>query len=223
MNKYFFCCLLVVCTSAVTEAQVPPPPPLDTANMIKDKGVFVKVEVEAVYPGGEKMWSTYLSGNLNPEVPIQQYAPPRAYTVVVQFLVDKEGNIEEINPLTNHGFGMEEEVVRVIKNGPKWTPAMVNGKPVRAYRKQPVTFVVDSDFTLSTYTIIAGVDNKIKLNIPGVSTDQADATLSEGTIRRENDGEYIIRINQPGRILLTAWDLRKKKRNELGKVSILVK
>jgi protein TonB len=37
---------------------------------------------------------------------------------------------------------MEEEVVRIIKKGPKWKPAVQNGKLVNAYRRQPVTFVV---------------------------------------------------------------------------------
>ena len=38
---------------------------------------------------------------------------------------------------------MEEEVMRIIKKGPKWIPAMQNGRPVNAYRRQPVTFMVE--------------------------------------------------------------------------------
>ena len=44
--------------------------------------------------------------------------------------------------MTNHGYGMEEEAMRVIKKGPKWTPAVQNGRSVKAYRKQPITFQV---------------------------------------------------------------------------------
>jgi len=40
---------------------------------------------------------------------------------------------------------MEEEAVRVIKKGPKWTPAIQNGRQVNAYRKQPITFQVQSE------------------------------------------------------------------------------
>ncbi len=46
---------------------------------------------------------------------------------------------------TSFGYGMEEEVIRIIKKGPKWTPASVNGKHVNAYRRQPVTFAVVED------------------------------------------------------------------------------
>ncbi len=41
--------------------------------------------------------------------------------------------------------GMEEEAVRVIKNGPKWTPALQNGRNVNAYRRQPITFQVNEE------------------------------------------------------------------------------
>ncbi|MEQ1678624.1 MAG: energy transducer TonB, partial [Chitinophagaceae bacterium] len=47
--------------------------------------------------------------------------------------------------LTNHGYGMEEEAMRVIKKGPKWTPAVQNGRQVKAYRKQPITFQVQGE------------------------------------------------------------------------------
>jgi hypothetical protein len=40
---------------------------------------------------------------------------------------------------------MEEEVVRVIKKSPRWSPALIEkGVKVKAYRKQPVSFVVSA-------------------------------------------------------------------------------
>ena len=35
--------------------------------------------------------------------------------------------------LTNHGYGLEKEAMRLIKEGPKWQPAKQNGHFVRAY------------------------------------------------------------------------------------------
>jgi protein TonB len=63
--------------------------------------------------------------------------------VVIQFIVDKNGSVTQLTPITHFGYGMEEEVMRVIQKSPKWRPAMQNGKPVKAYRKQPITFVVN--------------------------------------------------------------------------------
>ena len=103
---------------------------------------FTKVEVEAAFPGGAGAWAKYVQRSLNANVPIDNEAPSGSYQVVVQFIVDKEGNVSDVKSLTNHGYGMEEEAVRVIKRGPKWTPAIQNGRNVRAYRKQPITFIV---------------------------------------------------------------------------------
>ena len=63
----------------------------------------------------------------------------------MQFIVDKEGNISDVKSLTDKGFGMEEEAMKIIKRGPKWTPAVQNGRNVKAYRKQPITFLVTAE------------------------------------------------------------------------------
>ncbi len=107
--------------------------------------VFEKVEIEASFPGGESGWRRFLERNLDPNVPVENGAPEGSYTVWVQFIVDKEGNISDVKALTNHGYGMEDEAVKTIKKGPKWVPAQQNGRQVKAYRKQPITFVVQSE------------------------------------------------------------------------------
>jgi protein TonB len=107
--------------------------------------VFEKVEVEAAFPGGEREWRKYLERNLDANTPVDGGAPEGTYTVQVQFIVDKEGNISDVKAMTSHGYGMEEEAVKVIKKGPKWVPAIQNGRNVKAYRKQPITFVVSAE------------------------------------------------------------------------------
>lgn len=103
-----------------------------------------KEEVEAAFPGGEKKWMQYLERNADGEVATANEAPTGTYTVLVKFVVDTLGNISEVYPLTNHGYGMEEEAIRVIKKGPRWVPAVQNGHRVKSYRKQPITFRVES-------------------------------------------------------------------------------
>ena len=65
--------------------------------------------------------------------------------MVVQFVVDKEGNVSDIKALTNHGYGVEEESVRVLKKAPKWQPAMAAGFTVKAYHKQVIIFEVTGE------------------------------------------------------------------------------
>jgi periplasmic protein TonB len=107
--------------------------------------IFEKVEIEASFKGGEGAWRKFLERNLNPNAPVDNGAPEGLYTVYVQFIVSKDGTISDVRALTNHGFGMEQEAVRVIKKGPAWTPAVQNGRQVNAYRKQPITFQVTSE------------------------------------------------------------------------------
>ena len=125
-------------------------PPPDAGKQVveapkeDENKIFEKVEVEAEFPGGLPAWRRYLERNLNAQVPSDAGAPTGSYTVVVKFIVDKSGSISDVKALTSHGFGMEEEAVRAIKRGPKWTPAIQNGRNVNAYRRQPITFSVEA-------------------------------------------------------------------------------
>ncbi len=104
---------------------------------VNDK-IFIKVEVEPAFPG----WNNYLRDNLNTQVGADNGAPEGTYTVVVRFIVSKNGHISEVSAETRQGYGMEEEVIRIIKKSRKWIPATQNGRVVNAYRRQPVTFTV---------------------------------------------------------------------------------
>jgi protein TonB len=104
--------------------------------------VFTKVEIEASFAGD---WAKFLQRNLNGQAASDAGAPSGTYQVVVQFIVDKEGNVSDVKALTKHGYGMEEEAMRAIKKAPKWNPAVQNGRQVKAYRKQPITFVVTEE------------------------------------------------------------------------------
>ena len=99
-------------------------------------------ERRAQFAGGLPMWRKYLERNLKGSVPVNNGADAGAYTVLVQFIVNKDGSVSDVTPLTNHGYGMEQELMRLISQGPKWEPAYRFGSPVRAYQQQPVTFVV---------------------------------------------------------------------------------
>lgn len=109
---------------------------------LTDSIVFTRVEQEASFPGGLPAFKTFLEKNLNSDVPIDHHAKHGQYTVVIRFVVSRYGRITGIEPETNFGHGMEDEVIRVLKLSPQWEPALQNGVPVNAYHRQPVTFVV---------------------------------------------------------------------------------
>lgn len=126
-------------------AQTISEPPSVAIDQPADSVIFEKVETEAEFPGGINGWRKYLETNLNPTTPVDNGAPAGTYTVWIQFVVDKNGNISQIKALTKLGYGMEAEVMRIIRKSPPWKPAMQFGRMVKAYRKQPVTFVVEEE------------------------------------------------------------------------------
>lgn len=99
------------------------------------------VEKEATFPGGEMEWLKYISREINRYVDTIQRAG-KTGTCVVQFIVGRDGAISNVEALTLEGTKFSEVVINAIANGPKWNPAIQNGKKVRAYRKQPVTFQI---------------------------------------------------------------------------------
>lgn len=65
--------------------------------------------------------------------------------VLVKFIVTENGTMDSVHttslPL---GGGLEEEAVRVVKNMPPWKPGRQNGKPVKVYFTQPISFQLDN-------------------------------------------------------------------------------
>jgi len=104
--------------------------------------VFTKVEVDAAFPGGDNAWKKFIEREISKNIDELQEAG-QAGTCVVQFIVDKEGNVSDVEALTMKGTKLAEVCVNAIKRGPKWTPAVQNGRNVKAYRKQPVSFVIE--------------------------------------------------------------------------------
>lgn len=204
------------------QAQVSQQP--DTAKINSKE--FTAVEMEASYPGGEAAWKKYLEKNLNSNVPNKNKAPIGKYTAIVRFIVDKDGSLSNIQPETNFGFGMEEEVVRVLERSGKWTAATKNGQPLKAYRRQPITFLITTnDFEISTaepYTLYANMDNEITVTVKKIKPADISITVQGGKSTSLSDGKFIVRVNKPGRATIQIVN-NKKDDKEIGLASFEVK
>lgn len=130
---------------------VAPPLEVGTGVVIAPKIVkenfeeqFTRIEKEAMFPGGPEAWRKYLERNLNANVAGDDGAPTGSYTVKVQFLVDPNGNISNVIaidiPKACPSCG--PEAIKVIKRGPKWEPAIQNGRKVLYQAIQFITFQV---------------------------------------------------------------------------------
>lgn len=104
-----------------------------------DDEPFTRVEIDASFPGGVTQWARFLNKNLRyPEEALNQGI---GGTVMVQFVVDLDGNVSDVKAISGpETGGLREEAERVIRKSGKWVPAVQNGRHVKAYRRQPVTF-----------------------------------------------------------------------------------
>ena len=107
-----------------------------------DKIIFEKTEIEASFPGGVQAWRRHLEGTLSAAIPSDNGAPNGIYTVIVQFIVHKDGSISDVKVLkgVSGGPGCDKEATRVVKMMPKWNVAKQNGKPVRVRYSVPINF-----------------------------------------------------------------------------------
>jgi len=104
---------------------------------------------EGEFPGGTAGWTRYVTREIERNIDELQ-DEGKSGTVVVLFIVDKEGGVSEVRALSCSEAGvanclgantkLAEIAVNAIRRGPKWKPAAQNGRNVKAYRRQPVTF-----------------------------------------------------------------------------------
>ena len=223
MRVNLFFLVVLFSTKLLAQTADPLRPPVD--SLVIGEGVFEKVDVEATFSGGERGWRKYLEQNLNPNVPVENSAPVGIYTVIVQFIVDRTGAVSDIKTLTNFGYGMEQEVIRIMKQSPMWTPASQNNRTVKAYRKQPVTFVLEDEaveiIMNEKYVLYTGTDNIIKLSVYKVKKEDLELSLSQGKITLGGDGNFHINVNNPGKAILY---INSRKRNkQISSVYFVVK
>ncbi|MBO9594560.1 MAG: energy transducer TonB [Niabella sp.] len=117
-------------------------PSADTLPRRQERGpeIFTQVEHDASFPGGPDAWRQFLQANLR--FPEKNNAPAGTYTVIVQFIVDRDGTISDVKVTADPGYNFGMEAQRVIQLSGKWNPALQNKRVVKAYRKQPITFNV---------------------------------------------------------------------------------
>ena len=120
---------------AKAKEATPPAKPVETPKPVNDNNVYNSVDELPSFPGGISQW---LSQNL-------QY-PPIAQengiqgTVVVQFVVEKNGSLSDVKVIRSKDPSLDNEALRVVRNMPKWKPGKLNGSPVRVSFTLPITF-----------------------------------------------------------------------------------
>jgi hypothetical protein len=61
----------------------------------------------------------------------------------LNFVVDREGKINNIKVIKGIGFGCDEESIRVLAKMPVWTPGKQRGQTVLVSFTMPIRFVLN--------------------------------------------------------------------------------
>ncbi len=103
--------------------------------------VYDMVETLPIPDDGMAGWSNYLSANLG--YPTTARRKGIEGTVIVAFIVNTDGTVSDFELLRGIGGGCDEEAIRIVKNSPKWTPGMQDGKAVRTRMRLPINFTLE--------------------------------------------------------------------------------
>ncbi len=94
-------------------------------------------EIEAHFKKGDRDWIEYLMKNLDANVAEKSV---RGGKVRVGFVVDTSGKCVDIHLRRSVEFILDDEAIRLIQSSPLWHPAIQDGRKVKAYRIQPISF-----------------------------------------------------------------------------------
>ncbi|HSS78620.1 MAG TPA: energy transducer TonB, partial [Thermoanaerobaculia bacterium] len=128
MKPLYYLIICIVVSSLSVSAQQAAP--VDTTT-------FLKVEIESEFPGGQAGWVKFLNEHL--KYPKKAIKKNIEGTVVVQFIVAKDGTLSDIQAISGPDL-LRDAAVEVFKESPHWKPAIQDGKKVKSYKKQPIMF-----------------------------------------------------------------------------------
>lgn len=129
MKKIFLTVIMALIAVLTTSAQ--------TSKTSKEK-VYDVADVMPEYPGGVSEMMKFLRDNI--KYPAEAEKRKEQGTVVVQFVVGKDGSLNDFNIVRHATPTLDNAAIEVIKSMPKWKPGTVKGKTVRVKYVLPVTY-----------------------------------------------------------------------------------
>ena len=102
---------------------------------MEDNNIYDAVDTQARFNGSV---SSYIKKNL--KYPAKAYMDGIKGTVVVSFVVEKTGEISNVQVARSAEPSLDREAVRLVKYMPLWSPAIKSGSKVRSRTSISVVF-----------------------------------------------------------------------------------
>ena len=135
-----------------TIANITTPPEVNTEVSLpaNNDSIYVKVEKDAVFPGGEAAMFKWIADRI--KYPEECKANGIQGRVYVQFVVNEDGSLSDAKILRSPDKALSQEAIRIVKAMPKWKPAQNKGKVVRSYFRLPFSFKLPGTQKTETIT-----------------------------------------------------------------------
>ncbi|PID94356.1 MAG: energy transducer TonB [Bacteroidetes bacterium] len=132
---------LIIDVEADEEMEIEEYVPLEEEEEeVVEEEIFLIVEQQPEFPGGEKARLTYLAKNTKyPQMARESNIQGQVF---VTFVVEPDGKISNVSILRGIGGGCDEEAVRVVQSMPNWVPGKQRGRPVRVRFNMPIKFIL---------------------------------------------------------------------------------
>jgi protein TonB len=112
---------------------------LNTVN--PSKTIVKRLNAAPEFQGGMEELSNYLNKNLKyPYLAKKQGIEGK---VIVEFSITERGEIKEIKLQNSLIDDLDREAIRLIKNMPRWQPAVQNGIPQKIRYQLPIQFTLN--------------------------------------------------------------------------------
>ena len=124
--------------ASLAEPEAPAGPPV-LEEPVEEKP-FAYVEQMPTFPDGQEAMYKYIYDKI--KYPAIARENGISGQIIIQFVVSKNGDIQDAKVVRGIGGGCNEEALRVVNGMPRWKPGKHNGRAV------PVTFTLPIKFVL---------------------------------------------------------------------------
>ena len=120
------------------DSELVAPPDEEEKVVLAEEPISDFSDVEHIYPGGPAAMNAFIQSKVvYPELSKEM---DEQGTVYVQFVVNKNGTIQDVVVLKGVSELLDKEAMRVVKLMPAWTPGEQAGKAVRVRYQIPINF-----------------------------------------------------------------------------------
>ena len=157
--------------------------------------VFTRVENPPFYPKGMVAFAHFIERNI--QYPKEAIANKAEGAVTIQFIVDENGKLSSFKKLSDKGFGLEDEAIRLLKISGDWNAGAQNGQKVPVRIEQQIIFNLPGKRNEGEDNTITGIWRGEGKNLqwpvdnPKVAVHYGKYTIPGTKITGKSDGIYI--------------------------------